>query len=59
MKKTYLVEFTNNNGGTEIVTFHTENIKWSIKQWCRNRHIVDHKILEEGADVSPKGLLLG
>lgn len=58
MKKDYIVEFTHNTGGIERVTFHTDDIKWSVKQYCRNRHIVSHRVLEEGAVIHKGGLLL-
>lgn len=58
MKKKYLVEFTYNNGEKEEVTLTTDNIKWSIEQYCRNRHIINHEILEEG-NSSTKQMLFG
>lgn len=56
--KTYLVEFTHNNGELEEVTLTTDNIKWSIEQYCRNRPIVKHQILKEGTSNS-KQMLFG
>ena len=58
MKKKYLVEFTYNNGTKEDVELTTDNIKWSIEQYCRNRHIIDSQILEEGSSNS-KQMLFG
>lgn len=58
MKKKYLVEFTYNNGEKEEVTLTTDNIKWSIEQYTRNRHIINHQILEEG-NSSSKQMLFG
>lgn len=58
MKKKYLVEFTYNNGDKEEVTLTTDNIKWSIEQYTRNRHIINHQILEEG-NSSSKQMLFG
>lgn len=57
MKK-YLIEFTHSNGEKEIVELTTDRIEWSIQQWCRNRSVVDHKILEEGSSNS-KQMLFG
>ena len=48
MKKKYLVEFTHINGEVEKVELVTDDINWSIDQWCRNRAIANHKIIEEG-----------
>lgn len=58
MKKKYLVEFTYNDGTKEEVELTTDNIKWSIEQYCRNRHIIDSQILEEGSSNS-KQMLFG
>ena len=49
MKK-YIVEFTHIDGTVEI--------DWSIKQWCRNRHVLDHKIISEGSSNN-KQMLFG
>lgn len=57
MKK-YLIEFTHSNGEKEIVELTTDRIEWSIQQWCRNRSVVDHKILEEGSSNN-KQMLFG
>jgi hypothetical protein len=46
--KTYIVEFTHANGQIEEVKLTTDRIDWSIEQWCRNRHIISHKIINEG-----------
>lgn len=56
--KTYLVEFTHQNGQKEVVEFTTDKIDWSIEQWCRNRIIVDHKIIQEGT-TNTKQMLFG
>ena len=58
MKKKYLVEFTHQGGEKETVELLTDNIQWSIEQWSRNRHIIDHEILEEGASNN-KRMLFG
>jgi len=58
MKKKYLVEFIHNDGSVEKVELVTDNIKWSIEQYCRNRHIINHKIISEGSDNS-KQMLFG
>ena len=58
MKKKYLIEFTLANGEIEEVELVTDNIKWSIEQWCRNRHVIDHKILNEG-NSNNKQMLFG
>lgn len=56
MKKKYLVEFTYHNGDKEEVTLTTDNIVWSIEQYMRNRHIINHEILEEGNSSSKQML---
>lgn len=58
MKKKYLVEFTYDNGKKEEVELTTDNIEWSIEQYSRNRHIINHQILEEGTS-STKQMLFG
>jgi len=58
MKKKYLIEFTHSDGTKETVELVTDRIEWSIEQWCRNRNIVDHKILEEGSSNN-KQMLFG
>lgn len=57
MKK-YLIEFTYIDGSTEEVTFKTDNPEWVIKQWCRNRKVTSHKIIEEGKSNN-KQMLFG
>jgi hypothetical protein len=57
MKK-YIVEFTHLDGTVEEVTFNSDKIDWSIKQWCRNRHVLDHKIISEGSSNN-KQMLFG
>ena len=49
MKKKYIVEFTESNGSKYEFEFLTDDIEWSIEQYCRNRSIVEHRILNEGA----------
>ena len=58
MKKKYLVEFTEANGNTYEFEFLTEDIEFSIDQYTRNRHIVSHRILNEGAG-GKKQMLFG
>lgn len=58
MKKKYLVEFTYDSGKKEEVELTTDNIDWSIEQYSRNRHIINHQILEEGTS-STKQMLFG
>ena len=58
MKKKYLVEFTHLSGEVEKVELITDDIKWSIDQWCRNRSIAEHRILEEG-NSNNKQMLFG
>jgi hypothetical protein len=58
MKKKYLVEFTEVNGTTYEFEFVTDNIEWSIEQYCRNRSIIEHRILNEGAG-GKKQMLFG
>ena len=58
MEKKYLIEFTHADGSVEEVELVTDRLKWSIDQWCRNRAIVSHKILEEGS-FNAKNMLLG
>jgi len=55
MKK-YIIEFTHANGEKEIVELTTDRLEWSIQQWCRNRRVVEHQILEEGSTSSKKML---
>jgi hypothetical protein len=57
MKK-YLVEFTLMNGEVEQVEFTTDRLEWSINEWCRNRHVINHKIISEGTSNS-KQMLFG
>ncbi len=58
MKKTYLVEFREANGTTYEFEFLTDYIEFSIEQNSRNRHIVEHRILNEGAG-GKKQMLFG
>ena len=58
MKKKYIIEFKYSNGDTEEVTLVTDNIQWSIEQWCRNRSVIDHKILKE-QNQNNKQMLFG
>jgi len=56
MKKKYLVEFTYSNGNKEEVEFTTDNIKWSIEQWQRNRQIINNRIINEDTTNSKQML---
>lgn len=58
MKKKYIVEFTHSDGTKEEIELVTDNIKWSIEQWCRNRHVVNHEIISESSSNS-KSMLYG
>lgn len=58
MKKKYIVEFTHISGKVEEVEFITDDIKWTIEQWYRNRSVVDHKIINEG-NSNTKQMLFG
>jgi len=56
--KTYTVEFTLGNGEKETIELTTDKIDWSIEQWGRNRHVVEHKIISEDSS-SNKQMLFG
>lgn len=56
--KTYLIEFTLADGSVEEVSFTTDRLEWSIQQWCRNRAVLDHKVINEGT-IDRKQMLLG
>lgn len=58
MKKKYIVEFTDTQGNKEEVELITDNIEWSIEQYCRNRSIVKHEIINEG-NSNRKQMLFG
>lgn len=58
MKK-YLVEFTHGNGQVETVELITDRLEWSIDQWCRNRFIVDYKVINEDTSSNNKRMLFG
>jgi hypothetical protein len=58
MKKKYVVEFTMQDGSTELITLNTDRIEWSIDQWKRNRAVTSHSIVSEGSDNS-KQMLFG
>lgn len=58
MYKKYTVEFLHFDGKKEVVELSTDRIEWSIEQWKRNRHIVDHKIINEDTNNS-KQMLFG
>lgn len=49
MKRKYIVEFTEANGTSYEFEFLTDDIQKSIDQYCRNRQITSHRILNEGA----------
>ena len=57
MKK-YVVEFIEVSGHTHEFEFVTDNIERSIEQYTRNRSIVGHTILSEGAG-GKKQMLFG
>lgn len=56
--KTYLVEFVLVDGTVEEVEFTTDRLQWSIDQWCRNRRVVKHEVIEEG-NSNTKQILFG
>ena len=56
--KNYLVEFTHSDGTKEEVEFTTDRLEWSIQQWCRNRSVIDHKVISEGTN-NAKQMLFG
>jgi len=58
MKKKYLIEFTYADGSIEEVELTTDNIKWSIEQYGRNRQVVSHTILESSSSEG-KQMLFG
>ncbi len=58
MKKKYLIEFTLSDGSKEEVELVTDRLEWSIDQWCRNRNVASHQILEEG-NSNKKNMLFG
>jgi|SaaInlV_120m_DNA_3_1039746.scaffolds.fasta_scaffold61419_2 hypothetical protein len=58
MKKTYTVEFTYNTGAKEKVVFETDNIKWSMEQWMRNRTVINNQIIDENS-ANSKQMLFG
>lgn len=57
MKK-YLIEFTHADGTVEEVELTTDRLEWSIQQWCRNRAVINHKVISEGSNNS-KQMLFG
>ena len=57
MKK-YVVEFKEAGGRVYEFEFMTDDIQYSIEQYCRNRHIVEHKIINEGTG-NRKQMLFG
>lgn len=58
MKKKYLIEFTYADGTVDEVELTSDNLKWSIEQYCRNRPIVEHKVINEG-NSNTKQMLFG
>lgn len=54
--KTYLIEFTHLDGRVQEVELTTDRLEWSIQQWCRNRAVKSHTILEEGSNKSKQML---
>ena len=57
MKK-YIVEFTHIDGKVETVEFITDRLDWTVEQYCRNRAISNHQVINEGS-VDTKKMLLG
>jgi hypothetical protein len=55
MKK-YIVEFTLLNGKKEEIEFLTDKIDWCIKQFSRNREVVEYEIINERTLKSKKML---
>jgi len=55
MKK-YIVEFTEANGEVYEFEFNTRDIILTIEQYCRNREITAHRILNE--DLGTKKQML-
>lgn len=58
MKRKYLVEFTETSGSTFEFEFLTDNIERSIEEYTRNRKILSHRIINEGAG-GKKQMLFG
>jgi len=58
MKRAYTVLFKEATGHEYEFKFITENIQRSIEDYTRNRHIVEHRILEEGTS-NKKQMLFG
>ena len=56
--KKYIIEFTHQDGKIEEVELITDNIEWSIEQYCRNRSIVKHEIINE-SNSNRKQMLFG
>ena len=57
MKK-YIVEFTHIDGKVETVEFITDRLDWTVEQYCRNRAVTNHQVINEGS-VDTKKMLLG
>jgi len=57
MKK-YIIEFKYLKGTKEEVEFNTDDLVWTIDQYCRNRKIVNHQILNEN-NAKQKKMLFG
>ena len=55
MKK-YIIEFTYLDGTKEEVEFNTDNLVWTVDQYCRNRKIVNHQVLNENNAKQKKKL---
>jgi len=58
MKKAYIVEFKEANGSVYEFEFITNDIEKSIEEYIRNRHIISHRIINEGAG-GKKQMLFG
>lgn len=57
MKK-YVVEFTETGGRSYEFEFITKDINKAIEEYCRNRMIIAHRVLNEGTD-NKKQMLFG
>ena len=58
MKKKYTVLFTTLEGTRYEYEFITENITKAIQDYCSNKQIKEHKIVDENTN-SPKKMLFG
>jgi hypothetical protein len=58
MKKAYIVEFKEANGNVYEFEFITNDIEKTIEEYIRNKHIISHRIINEGAG-GKKQMLFG